>query len=158
MSERRKVKHAQFSYYVPTESVNMKTGKTQPRLARRIATQGSWIDIPRDEDVKAGDDAGAFYTEDELNPSVDAGDDETIGDDDIDSGDGDEPTPPPDQAELVAWIKGDGDGDKPTAPEVVARAGDDPVLAQALIEAENEASGNDPRSSVIQPLEKIASS
>jgi hypothetical protein len=143
---RRKIKHAQFDYYVPSVRANVKTGKEQERLARRIALGGTWVDIPRDEDVARGEKVGAFFTPEELDPSVATGDEE-LSDDDIESEED------IDKDELVRWIR----EDKPTAPQVVARA-ESPAMAQALIEAEEEASGGDPRSSVITPLEKIASS
>lgn len=153
MSEgnRRKVKHAQYSYYVETQTTDMRTGKTRNRLSRRIARSGEWVEIPRDEDVEAGEAAGAFYTDAELSPPVadDGEEDQELADDDIE-GDIDIP-------DLVAWIRGE-QGDKPNAPDVVGRAGSNPEMARALIEAENVASGNDPRRSVVEPLEKIAES
>jgi hypothetical protein len=147
--ERRKVKHAQFRYHIPTKSVDVKTGKERDRLSPRIARRDEWITLARQEDIDAGEEAGAFYTDEELNPpAVADGEEESSSsgiDDDIE---GDDPS----HDELVAWIR----DNRPNAGEVVARAGDDPDMARALIEAENEASGGDPRKSVIEPLEKIA--
>lgn len=146
---RRKIKHAQFSYYVPTESVDMKTGRTRERLSRRIARYGEWVVIPRQEDVETGEEAGAFFTDEELNPTA-ADEEEAQGggitDDDIDD------ATVPSHDELVAWIR----DEHPNSASVVERAGDDPEMARALIAAENEASGGDPRKSVIEPLERIA--
>lgn len=146
---RRKVKHAQFSYYVPTQSTDMKTGKTRERLSRRIARSGDWVEIPRQEDVDAGEMAGAFFTDEELNPTIadeESDDNGGITDDDIDD------ATAPSHDELVTWIR----DERPNSATVVERAGDDPEMAQALIDAENEASGGDPRKSVVEPLERIA--
>lgn len=148
---RKKIKHAQFSYYVPTTSTDMKTGKTRERLSRRIARTGEWVQIPRDEDVEVGEESGAFYTDEELNPVVpdadETGDDSGgVSDDDIADASA------PSHDELVAWIR----NERPNSAEVVERAGDDPAMAEALIAAENEASGGDPRKSVVEPLERIA--
>jgi hypothetical protein len=148
---RKKIKHAQFSYYVPTTSTDMKTGKTRDRLSRRIARAGDWIQIPREEDVQAGEESGAFFTDEELNPVVADEDTESssnggVSDDDIADASA------PSHDELVAWIR----DERPNSATVVERAGDDPEMAQALIDAENEASGGDPRKSVVEPLERIA--
>lgn len=146
---RRKIRHAQFDYYVPTEATDMKTGKTTERLSRRIALGGKWVDIPRDEDIERGEKMGAFFTEEELHPQDPdtGGDDSGLSDDDIETDD-----------DLVSWIKGE-QGDKPTAPQVVERAGDDPDTARELLDAERQAADDEdrePRTSVVQPLEGIA--
>lgn len=149
---RKKIKHAQFSYYVPTQTTDMKTGKTRERLSRRIARTGEWVVIPRDEDVEAGESAGAFYTDEDLNPVVAGDDEETGGDSGGVSDDDIADASAPSHDELVTWIR----DERPNSATVVERAGDDPEMAQALIDAENEASGGDPRKSVVEPLERIA--
>jgi hypothetical protein len=55
--------------------------------------------------------------------------------------------------ELVAWIR----TQRPTADAVVAAAQNDPDKAEALLDAEVEATGDQPRKSVKEPLEKIMS-
>lgn len=144
----KKVKFAQFKYYVPVQDVDMATGKSKDRLSPRIARRDEWVVIPRQEDVELGERTGAFYTDAELNPVTD--DDDDIDSDDEESEDEDEDTKPS-HDELVTWIR----EEHPNATTTVARAGDDPELARALIRAENEASGGYPRTTVIRQLERI---
>ena len=142
----KKIKHAQFQYHIPVTSVDMNTGKSSERLSPRIARHGQWVDIPRAEDVEAGEAAGAFFTDAELNqPDDESG----VGDDDIAEDDEEDAVPSHD--ELVAWMQ----SDKPTISAVVARA-ENPEMARALMRAENEASGGDPRTTLIAQLERIA--
>lgn len=54
--------------------------------------------------------------------------------------------------ELTAWIG----EDQPTIDEVVELAGDSPVMARKLIDAETAATGGDPRKGVTTKLEKVA--
>lgn len=135
--------HAQFKYYTEGKAVDPKTGETKPRLVPHVALRNQIVDIPRDEDVARGEDAHAFYTEEDY-----ASDEETSADEVTAE------TAPTenDHDALVVWIR----DERPNAATVVAAAGDDPERAQALIDAENEASGGDPRKSVIDPLSKIA--
>jgi hypothetical protein len=144
------IRHAQFHYYVETEGVNRETGEKVPRLARRIATRDQVVDIPRQEDIDRGEAYHAFYTEDDYaEQEREAA--EAAGDDIADA-----TTDGPASHEyddLVAWIR----DAKPNAARVVEEAGTDGELAQLLIDAENEASGGDPRKSVTEPLTKIAS-
>lgn len=140
------VKHAQFQYWIETTAADPNTGKETPRLAPRLAMRNDIVDIPRDEDVKRGEEAGAFYTEEDFAEEEQEGTEEE---------EEAEPGPDPDGAshdELVAWIR----DERPNAATVVAKAENDSAKARALIEAENEASGGDPRKSVIEPLTKIA--
>lgn len=139
------IKHAQFLYYVEGEKgVSKRTGDEVITLAPRIAHRNDIVDIPRDEDIERGELHGAFYTEEDY--AQEAAPEEEGAEEAV------EPTSEGQtHDELVAWIR----DEKPTAPQVVAAA-DSPEKAQALIDAETEASGGDPRKSVIEPLEKIA--
>lgn len=141
------IKHAQFQYFVETPSVDPATGKETTRLGSVIALRDQIVDIPRDEDIERGEAAGAFYTEEDFAEATEGETEEA--DDEA------EPSPAPSDPthdNLVVWIR----DERPNAATVVAKAGDDPAMAQALIAAENEASGGDPRKSVIEPLNKIA--
>jgi hypothetical protein len=53
--------------------------------------------------------------------------------------------------ELADWIR----EDQPTIDEVVELAGDNPALAQKLIQAESAATGGDPRRTLVTRLEKV---
>lgn len=138
------IRHAQFLYYVEGDTaVSKRTGEEITTLAPRIAQRNDIVDIPRQEDIERGEKFHAFYTEEDYEQEGAA-----------EEGAEEESEPAStDQShdDLVAWIR----DDKPTAPQVV-EAADSPEKAQALIDAETEASGGDPRKSVIDPLEKIA--
>ncbi len=138
------IKHAQFVYYTEGTATNPKTGEQIPRLVPMIAKRDEIVDIPRSEDIERGELHGAFYTDEDY-----ASEDDAVEDD----GDGDEGGAPEgnDHEELVTWIR----DSKPTAVQVVQAADGDPERAQALLDAENEASGGDPRKSVVEPLNKI---
>lgn len=144
----KKIKHAQFQYHVPVKMADPETGKTKERLSPRIARRDQWVDIPRDEDIERGEQAGAFFTDEELNPTT-TDDDDIV--DDADADEDDEEDAVPSHDELVLWMR----SKKPTIATVVARA-DSPQMARALMEAENEASGGDPRTTLIARLDRIA--
>lgn len=140
----RTIKHAQFRYYTVEKGINRETGEERPRMVSHIALRNEVVDIPRQEDIDLGEEHGAFYTEEELHPPEEGDEEaaavaETAPDEN-------------DHEELVNWIR----DEKPNAAAVVAAANNDPERAQALIDAENEASGGDPRKTVVEPLQKIA--
>jgi hypothetical protein len=56
-----------------------------------------------------------------------------------------------DVAQLAEWLRTEG----PTADETVAAAEDDPAKAQAILDAEKLATGNEPRKTVEKALNKI---
>jgi len=53
--------------------------------------------------------------------------------------------------ELATWIK----EDEPTVNDLLELAGDDPSQAQKILEAENIATSNDPRKSLVAGLTKV---
>lgn len=55
-----------------------------------------------------------------------------------------------DDQELMDWVK------EVTIPEVLDAAADQPAVASRLLEAENAATGNDPRKGVVEALSAIA--
>jgi hypothetical protein len=149
------IKHREFSYRVPIldddgEQVvkTTKHGREVPKYRRSHAYRRQQVDIPLDEDVERGVAFGAFYTEDELNAmaggevEVEAtGSNEVPSDLNYD-----------DQGELVTWIK----ESKPNAQAVIDAAQNDPDKAIALMDAEEEATGGQPRKTVMSGLQKIA--
>lgn len=60
--------------------------------------------------------------------------------------------------ELVLWLSGSDGNKPPTVPEVIEAVGSDKDLAKRVIEAEKERDKDDPRSSLIDALTKIAES
>lgn len=133
------IRAAQFMYFVPTgETYRDKTGEEHEHLAVRHAFFGDTVDIPRAEDVETGEKGGAFVTDDEEveQDSPVAADEET----DLFSHDS-----------LVLWIR----NTKPSAAKVVEAAEDNPEKAEALLKAENEATGGQPRKAVTRGLEEI---
>ena len=140
------IRHAQFLYYDEQEVTDPETGESRTVLNPKIANHGDVVDITRDEDLERGEEHHAFVTDEDREADSEA---------EIEAGGGAEGTPSEfgDHDKLVEWIR---DG-KPTAAQVVAAAGDDPEKANALMDAEEEASGGQPRKSVMEPLEKVAS-
>lgn len=142
-----KIRIAQFQYHeeVGTKT-HKRTGEEVPLLATRFARHGEVVDVTRDEDLERGEATGAFEEqaneeESEADLESEEGTDEVIEEEVSWTHD-----------DLVVWIR----DDQPTAKEVVAAAGNDPDKAQKLMAAEEEASGSQPRKSVMDPLRKIA--
>jgi len=144
-----KIRIAQFQYHEETgeTKTHKRTGEEMPVLATRFARNGQTVDITRDEDLERGDRLGAF--EDEVSDAEQV--DEQVSEDE----------PEPEEVveevswrhdDLVTWIR----DDKPTASEVVSAAEGNPEYAKKLMAAEEEASGSQPRKSVMDPLKKIA--
>jgi len=133
---RATIRIAQFLYRVPVEV----SGQDKPRLSVRHAFRGETVEIP-DKDYERGLKARAFVEDEEEQPSPV---EETAGT-------GGEELDFSNHEQLVAWIK----DDKPTAHEVVDAADGDPTRAEALLRAEEEASGGQPRKSVEEPLRKL---
>ena len=139
---RKTIRAAQFMYYVPTGEVRkLKDGTEEEVLSVRHALHGDTVNIPRDEDVKRGERAGAFEADDEVEQAspVDNGLPVTaeLQFDDYDA--------------LVGWFK----AEQPTVSTVVQAADDDPDKAQLLLTAENEATGGQSRKGVVSGLQRI---
>jgi hypothetical protein len=144
-----KIKIAQFQYHeeVGGTKRHKRTGEELPLLATRFARHGQTVDITRDEDLERGEKLGAFEDEapeDEASEEAEPTNDEAV-DEEIEEVSWR-------HDDLVAWIR----DDKPTASEVVKAAEGNPEYAKKLIAAEEEASGSQPRKSVVDPLRKIA--
>lgn len=136
---RKTIRAAQFMYYIPTGEKRMRRDGTEEEiLGVRHAMHGDTVDIPREQDVAAGEAGGAFEPDDEVeqeSPVVE----ETDG---LDFSSHDS---------LVGWLQ----SERPTVAAVVAAAEDDPEKAEALLAAEEEASGGQPRKGVVDGLEGI---
>jgi hypothetical protein len=142
-----KIQHAQFMYYVEVP-YTAPDGEDSTRLSRRIAMHGDIVDIPRDEDVSRGEELGAFTDDEDLEVPDDAAED-------ADAANAEEAAGTPDinanHDELVNWIQ----KSKPNEDAMVNAAQGDPAMAQALMDAEDEASGSQPRKGVINRLQAI---
>lgn len=143
----RTIKHGYYWYHSPETQII--GGKEEERLVERTAFFGQTVDIPRTEDVERGESVGAFYTDAEL-ARIERGDSgeevEEVAVSDLDHG------------EMVDWLTGTGMFDsqpKPKVDEVLEAASGDPDLARRLLDAENEATGSNPRAGVEQGLTKI---
>lgn len=143
-----KVNHAQFTYFEEIGSkIHKRTGEEVPKLNRRFAVRGQIVDVPREEDFQKGLKSGAVESVsseellEENEEETEQVEDGELVELDWDSHD-----------DLVMWIR----DDKPTALEVVKHAQNDPEKAGMLMMAEEEASGSQPRKSVMDPLKRIA--
>lgn len=144
------VQHGLFWYYKPEMQVI--NGEERLQLIQHTAFSGEKIQLHMHSDLERGERHGAFLP---AGASI------------AQSG---ELVPPQeeetevelsslDHEDLVDWLMGTGmfDGQKkPTAAEVVTAAEGDPALAKRLLDAEQEASGGEPRKQVREGLEKTA--
>lgn len=160
-----KIQHAQFLYYVETQYTDPETQEEGTRLSRRIAMHGETVDIPRQEDIDRGEEAGAFVDEDEAaaqqeeqerQERIARGEEEPDdAEADADAANAQEAGGVPDinanHDELVAWVS----DSKPNEDAMVNAAQGDPAMAQALMDAEEEASGGQPRKGVMTRLQAI---
>lgn len=131
----RTIRDKAFRYSVES-SDTMEPGKIV--LRQRLARRGDKVEL-REEDIRRGEALGAFVTEDDT--VVTATGDETSR----------ESLDAMTDVELVAWLE----EEKPSAPQVINAAGDDPELAQRLLDAENSIAGRNARSTVVKGLEKV---
>jgi hypothetical protein len=154
-----KIKHAMFSWKEPVLDengeqvvVSTKRGQERPKFSNRHASRGQTVTVPP-EVYDWGEERGAFmsveedavreaYLEEaatgEPTGGAEAGEAADLNFDD--------------QDQLVNWIR----NAKPTAPVVISAADGDPDKAAALMEAEEEATGGQPRKTVMDGLQKIA--
>ena len=116
------------------------------RVVQRVAVRGDQIDYeklsPRDQE--RADRFDVFYTQDEIDAKngvvTSTSTTSALDTDDVQA--------------LANWIK----DDEPTITEVLELAGDDSELAKRLLDAENRATGNEPRKGVELGLQRIIGS
>jgi hypothetical protein len=123
-----KIKIRAFPYYVDVE--DPLTG--EDRRIEQIARRGDVVELS-DKDLERAKRFDAVVDPDEDVPEPG-------------------PQPPPgDTVEgLAEWLR----TEKPSVQEVLDRADGDPELAEKLIEAENLASGQQPRQNLVDKLKK----
>lgn len=129
MANEVKIKIRAFPYYEDVK--DPVSGETRPQ--ERIARRGDVVELS-DEDYARAKKFDAFVDPDAEIPAPD-----------------DQP-PPDDSVEgLAKWLQ----DEKPSVDDVLERADGDPQLAEKLIEAENLASGQQPRTTLVDGLQKI---
>lgn len=169
---RRKIKIKAFGYTVEVPDPYSVEGKT--RIAEQLARRGDVVEL-RDIDIARGEADGAFADSLEEDvfapfrgpegnvepltlPSADAqaenraaklaeraaGSDDGGGTEEVN-------TSELSHKELVEWIQ----EDTPTVPQTVNAAGGDPEQAKRILKAEKEATGGQPRKSLVEGLNAI---
>lgn len=157
------VKHKLFTFSVPVLDANgeqvvrqNKRGGSRPKFRTVHKQRFEAIDLEEitEDELERGEEAGAFFTEGELSKMRNPGGRPVEGVSSIPEVGSDEvPTELnyDDHDALVLWIK----NQRPTNAAVVAAAQNDPDKAEALLDAEVEATGDQARKGVREPLEKI---
>jgi hypothetical protein len=165
----RTIRHGMFRYYELIDNVDAAGNEVQT-LVERFAMHNETVDIPREADVKKGEAAGAFYSDDELQklklgkyaqavptaPAEVAVSGTVVKNDEGDDVDLAEA----DEEELDDWLLSTGQFDgktKPSVDVVVAVGGQDPDLADALLDAEAR-THDQPRKGVTEGLKAIIES
>lgn len=173
------IKFRLFHYY--EDSPNAFDHQGNPVLVERMASFGQVVDIPREEDIKRGENLGAFFTDEELQAFKDGelrgptyeslrsnavaqltlGDGAGVsGSDEVNEGQlpSAEEVAGMDSEEVAEIIQGSRtDGKALTVDQTVKLAGKDPDAAEVVLDAEGIASEGDPRAGVEKALEKIIS-
>lgn len=155
-----KIKHAMFSWREPVLDadgeqvvVSTKRGQERPKFSNRHAARGQTVIVPQDV-YNYGLEYGAFLSPEEDTARMAHLEEAATGEPTGTAGAGDaEDLNFDDQDQLVNWIR----TARPNANAVIAAAGDDPDKASALMDAEDEATGGQPRKTVMDGLQKIAS-
>lgn len=148
-----KIKHGLFYYHEPV--MRIVGGEEKSVLVERLAFHGEEVTLTRDADIERGNEVGAFFTDEELKqmeeasapPSPDENPEETTRD-----------PKELDDEDLVDWLMGTGEFDghkKPTAAEVVDAIGDDAEFGERVLDAEETASGGNPRKAVVEHVESL---
>lgn len=139
------IKIRAFPYY--EDAVDPATGET--RKVERVARRGDTVKLS-DVDYERARRFDAIRTEAEVEAEADGEAEATPAEAaafDIETAS---------VEELSGWIQGKyTDGDKPIVDEVVAEGTGDPELAKRLLEAENHATGGQPRVGVVNGLTEI---
>lgn len=125
----RTVKIRAFHY---NEKVPHPTNPDKEIIKRTRVNRGETADFP-DEAITEGEAMGAFVTEEDEKESA-ALDFSVAGAD-----------------ELAEWIE----KEHPTVQEVLDATNGSPEVAQRMLEAENIATGNDPRSTLVEGLAEV---
>jgi hypothetical protein len=154
------VKHKLFTYRVPVldadgepivrqDKHGRERTKTSIRHAKRFEAL-NLDDVP-EEEYQRGEALGAFFTDDEVAAIRSGGSSSGEGETEGGASSAPEGLNFDSQDELVAWIQ----NSTPTVAAVIAAADNDPDKAEALLAAEEEATGGQPRKGVVDGLNKI---
>lgn len=143
----RTIKHGLFTYWEEVEGI-LVGGEEGTQLVERMAFAGQEVEITREKDLKRGEELGAFFTEGELR---------SRGESNLRNEEGESETSISDldDEELVDWLMSTGEFDgrkKPTVKEVLDAVGEDEDLAARVLDAEETASGGNPRTGIVDGL------
>jgi hypothetical protein len=145
------IKHGVFWYYAPdTQVIN---GEEKELLIQKMAFNGERVTLTRQSDIARGEQYDAFYSDDEMRRLGIMSEESAVAADT-----GEIPLRDRPDDEIVDWLMSTGEFDgnkKPTAEEVIAAAESDPDLAVRLLDAEETASGGNPRKTVDDALSRI---
>lgn len=130
----RTIKHRVFHYRTVEDDPNRPGNEV---YVEHAVSRGATVDIPLDVDINRGEKFGAFYTDEELNAQATAADTTGVEALDLDA--------------TVEWLE----SDEPTVDEVLEKSQGDPTRARVLLEAEDQATGGNPRKGVQDGLAKV---
>lgn len=135
--QERTIKHRAFRYFDEGPHP-IEVGKTI--LRQRFARRGETVKL-REEDIRRGELHDAFGEPNQPSASNAA----TTPESQVTNVAG------KNDQEIVEWLE----TEKPTVPQTIAAAGDDPALAQRILDAEYQVTGRDARNGVVEGLERI---
>jgi hypothetical protein len=142
MATKVKIKILAFPYYV--EEPDPITGND--RNVEKMAYRNDEVELS-DEDLARAKRFDAIFTDEKGDPTT--GDDVSAETPPFDADSVDVQSAPPEV--LAEWIR----QKKPTVDEVVDEANEDPEIAERLLAAENLATGQQPRSTLVEKLNEI---
>jgi hypothetical protein len=158
------IKHGAFWYHARELVVrpNKDTGELEEveALVEKVANQNEELEVPLVKDYIRGMEIGAFWSDDEIGV-----DPQSPGGQAVVSAPEDQLDPGAvanfselEAEDLVDFLMSTGmfdSRDKPTVDEVLDQVGDDPALAQRMLDAEASASGGSPRTTLEEGLLRI---
>lgn len=150
----RVVKALMFPVHVKTASPMFPDAEV---YQERLLTRGDKVTVQELGLIalEKGERLGAFFTDEELAGGGPPADPVAVSSEQLEAGD--TGISELGEHELVLWLSGN-EGKAPSVPEVLEAVGDDKDLAKRVIAAENERDKDDPRSSLISGLTKVAES
>jgi hypothetical protein len=129
---KKTIGHKFFIYYEDVDDPITQQKARRQRVARR----GETVELS-DIDVRRGEAAGAFRQPGEATEDVGGETQASVANKSLE--------------DLVEWLE----EQKPTAPQTINAAGDDPAVAERLLEAEETVTGREPRTTVVDGLQRI---
>lgn len=137
--QERTIKHRAFRYF---DEGPHPVEPDKTILRQRFARRGETVKL-RAEDIRRGEQHDAFGDPNQPNARAGAATDDAGSQVANVAGKSDQ--------QIVEWLE----EEKPTVPQTIAAAGDDPELAQRILDAEYQVTGRDARNGVVEGLERI---